>query len=128
MTNKNRTRQVKLLFTDDEYEKIKKLAGRKPVAKLLRETAMQEISREAAVSLDELVGIRPNVAQLTRQLAGIGNNLNQLTRVVNRQIAAGEQPVINKSELKKIQSNLAALEQAYVSEIFPQRDRKDKKR
>ncbi len=102
-----RTKIIKLRVTEAEYADLKARCDRAELAPWMRE-----------VCLNQHVLKRANIPdadpQLLRQIAGIGNNLNQIARVVNSQ----RHDAVN---LVKVLAQLAALErqleQIYQNEV-----------
>jgi len=105
MPSKLRTRSVKIRLTELEYQRLLLLNDRPELARWIRETCLGVKGR---------TNVPPPIVDpvLLRQLAGIGNNLNQIARVVNTkgqpidrvQIVAG---------LAAVERQLQVLRQAY---------------
>ncbi len=73
-----RTKIIKVRVTDAEYADLKARCDRAELAPWMREVCLDkaELKRSKVPDVDP---------QLLRLLAGIGNNLNQIARVVNAQ-------------------------------------------
>jgi hypothetical protein len=106
MTEK-RTKIIKLRVSESEYEDLKTRCDRAELAPWMREVCLNQhvLKRSKVPDVDP---------KLLRQLAGIGNNLNQIARVVNSQ----RHDVVN---LVKVLAHLADLErqldQIYQNEV-----------
>lgn len=77
MTDK-RSKVIKIRVTEDEYRDLKERCDRAELAPWMREVCLDK----AVLKRAKVPDVDP---QLLRQLAGIGNNLNQIARVVNTQ-------------------------------------------
>lgn len=73
-----RQKEIKIRLTDEEHQALKDRCTKANLATWIRETCLSEkrTARSKTIPTD------PN---LLRQLAGIGNNLNQIARIVNQQ-------------------------------------------
>jgi len=74
--NELRTKSIKIRLTEGEHERLLSLCTLPELARWMRETCLGVKGR---------ADVPPPVVDpaLLRQLAGIGNNLNQIARVVN---------------------------------------------
>jgi hypothetical protein len=72
-----RERVIKIRCTDAEYDTLVERSTKLRLAEWIRETCLGVPAKRAA----PLPTVSP---ELQRQLTGIGNNLNQLARTVNR--------------------------------------------
>ena len=73
-----RQKEIKIRLTDEEHQALQDRCTKASLATWIRETCLSEkrTARSKTIPTD------PN---LLRQLAGIGNNLNQIARIVNQQ-------------------------------------------
>lgn len=81
MTKKDsviRQKEIKIRLTDAEHQALLDRCRKPSLATWIRETCLGE--KPTKRSLIEKID-----PQLLRQLAGIGNNLNQIARVINQQ-------------------------------------------
>ena len=97
-----RTKIIKIRATADEYESLLKRCDRPELASWMRDVclAQHELKRSKVPTVDPA---------LLRQIAAIGNNVNQIARVVN---TAKHDPiaVINAiAQLSSIESTLNAI-------------------
>ena len=73
-----RLREIKIRLTESEHQALLDRSSRPSLATWIRETCLAtEVSPRSLV-----IKTDPN---LLRQLSGIGNNLNQIARIVNQQ-------------------------------------------
>lgn len=77
MTDEKRTKHIKVRVTNNEHERLKALCPKARLAEWVRETCLQETSHQSKAPYP------PVEPALLRQLAGIGNNLNQIARKLN---------------------------------------------
>lgn len=78
----NRQKSIKVRLTESEYELLKKQANGQPMASYMRSVCLGNSQTPSKNT--------PNIhPQLLRQLAGIGNNTNQVARQINYRIASG---------------------------------------
>jgi hypothetical protein len=98
MTEK-RTKSVKIRLFESELVELNELKTGNELATWMRETCLAKKSkrRNAPVSVDPL---------LLRQLAAIGNNLNQLARLANSKGMSAIDSVQVINALSQIQSEL----------------------
>lgn len=98
-----RTKIIKIRTTEAEYLDLKSRCDRAELAPWMREVCLDkaELKRVKVPKVDP---------QLLRQLAGIGNNLNQIARVVNAQ----RHDAIN---LVKVLAQLSAIERQ-IEQIY----------
>ena len=95
MTEKTkRTKEIKLRLTEAEHQRLRVLAGDAPLAEWVREFALsaaqsdifehiqrqQEREAERRAAERERLSVDP---ELLRALRGIGNNVNQIARILN---------------------------------------------
>ena len=74
--DKKRQKEIKIRCSDEEYQELQQRCTKLRLAEWMRETCLGTSAKRAPPA--------PTVApELLRQLAGIGNNLNQIARVVN---------------------------------------------
>ena len=76
-----RQKEIKIRLTDEEHEKLLNLCTKASLASWMRETCLggKQPKRNQIREVDP---------QLLRQLASIGNNLNQIARIMNQQSKA----------------------------------------
>ena len=91
MANDNRTNALKIRFSDLELERVREFSGSVPLARWIREIALSG-GKVATVK-------HQFPPEVVRALAGIGNNLNQIARNLNRQRVAGERSEIETAQL-----------------------------
>lgn len=72
-----RTKEIKIRLTNDEHEKLLKNCTKASLAAWIREVCLGEKQPKR----NQVREVDP---QLLRQLAGIGNNLNQIARLLNQ--------------------------------------------
>lgn len=99
-----RTKSIKIRLTQEEHEALLNRCGDIPLAEWLRTLGMgQEINlvkrRKRYSSVDPL---------LIRQLAALGNNVNQIARVVNT-VKQGIDRIWLLSALNSVKSSLEAI-------------------
>ncbi|MGI0120456.1 MobC family plasmid mobilization relaxosome protein [Zooshikella sp. RANM57] len=97
---------IKILATDTEYEALKARSTRPQLARWMRETCLEE---KTAVKARK----RAVDPALLRQLAGLGNNLNQIARKVNASGLDALHSVQLLSELQSISVSLVALQECH---------------
>ena len=73
-----RQREIKIRLTDAEHEALLARCTKPSLATWMRETCLGEKQTKQS----RIQEVDP---QLLRQLAGIGNNLNQIARIINQQ-------------------------------------------
>lgn len=78
MTENKREREIKIRVFESEYQQLLENCPKARLAEWMREYCLGEKPRRSQkpIKLDPI---------LTRQLAGIGNNLNQLAKAVHQQ-------------------------------------------
>jgi hypothetical protein len=71
-----RTKEIKIRLTPEEHEALLKRCTRPSLATWMRETCLEEkkTKQSKVIEVD---------SRLLRQLAGIGNNLNQIAKLMN---------------------------------------------
>jgi hypothetical protein len=88
-----RTKQVKVRFTDEEHKLAVHLSP-KALAIWLREMALDSTQDFVVSQKKKAIVLPKKDPALVRQLAGIGNNLNQLTVRVNAEKASIDKVLI----------------------------------
>lgn len=88
-----RTREIKLRLTEEEHEKLLKLADGRQLARWLRETALKVPERRRRKPVPDADPV------LLRELAGIGNNVNQIARTCNRLLQTGQGHMLDVAAL-----------------------------
>ena len=73
-----RQKEIKIRLTDEEHKNLLDRCNTASLASWMRETCLSEKRTKQS----KVVEVDP---QLLRQLAGIGNNLNQIARIINQQ-------------------------------------------
>ena len=103
-----RTKSVKIRLFESELSKLNELKTGNELATWIRETCLGKKSkrRNAPPDIDPL---------LLRQLAAIGNNLNQLARSVNAKGISAIDSVVIISVLEEIKAELEAIRKQNVS-------------
>ncbi len=98
--------------TDDEHRRLLERCQGKQLAAWMRQVCLDE--RPARI------GRLPTLSPaLLRQLAGMGNNLNQIARRVNAGQGSGYDNVQVIAALLAIESGLTALREAVIQENRP---------
>jgi hypothetical protein len=78
--NENRTRQVHLMVTDDEFAILKSLSKDfKNVSDYVRHCALSDKNRKFRLTSEVL----ENIKKLTKEVNAVGNNINHVARYVN---------------------------------------------
>ncbi|WP_411569054.1 MobC family plasmid mobilization relaxosome protein [Shewanella sp. SM95] len=99
--NKKRQREIKIRCTDEEYQALHQRCTKLRLAEWMRETCLGTPAKRPPPA--------PTVApELLRQLAGMGNNLNQIARVVNANSGTVDRAAI-MGALVSIERQLAAI-------------------
>ena len=78
-----RQKEIKIRLTDEEHKNLLDRCNTASLASWMRETCLSEKRTKQS----KVVEVDP---QLLRQLAGIGNNLNQIARIINQQSNTNE--------------------------------------
>ena len=78
-----RQKEIKIRLTDEEHKNLLDRCNTASLASWMRETCLSEKRTKHS----KVVEVDP---QLLRQLAGIGNNLNQIARIINQQSKTNE--------------------------------------
>jgi hypothetical protein len=78
-----RQKEIKIRLTDEEHQALLDRCNTASLASWMRETCLSEKRTKQS----KVVEVDP---QLLRQLAGIGNNLNQIARIINQQSKTNE--------------------------------------
>lgn len=104
--NRNESRQVKFRVSDSEFEKLEQMAKefQMSVPKFCKMKAQGARMRPPKIN-------REGAFEIARQLRGIGNNVNQLTKRAN------EGKAIPREELQQIQKEMGAIWQQFNSAI-----------
>ncbi len=97
-----RTKVIKIRTTDVEYAELVKRSSKPRLAEWMRELCLGVKAPRANL----VPSVNP---QLLRQLAGIGNNLNQIARAINSQEWKPVDRIQVISALIGIERNLVAL-------------------
>ena len=74
-----RQKEIKIRLTDEEHKNLLDRCNTASLASWMRETCLSEKRTKQS----KVVEVDP---QLLRQLAGIGNNLNQIARIINNKV------------------------------------------
>lgn len=72
-----RQKEIKIRLTEEEHQAFLDRCTKASLASWIRETCLNEKRTKQS----KVIEVDPN---LLRQLAGIGNNLNQIARIVNQ--------------------------------------------
>ena len=100
-----RTKVYKVRFSEEEVTRLKDEAQVLQIAKFLRETAFQELDRRSAARKAKEEGkafkqkkkAEVYYSKLDRdfllELSRIGNNINQIARGINQDLAKGGEPL-----------------------------------
>lgn len=88
-----REREIKIRLSNDEHDQILKMANGKPLASFMREYCLSadneyfaKVAKANRAKINRLT-VNP---ELLRQLAGIGNNVNQISRNLNALLRVGQ--------------------------------------
>jgi Bacterial mobilisation protein (MobC). len=104
-----RTRFLGIRVTEDEYQKLLARCSGRQLATWMRQTCLDERPRR--------IGKLPSLSPvLLRQLAGMGNNLNQIARKVNAGGGAGYDRVQVVAALMAIDAGLERLRDAVLAQ------------
>jgi len=102
MTKEKREKVIKIRVHNDELSELKAKCTKAELATWMREFCLSNGSK----NIPQKQSVDP---QLLRQLAGIGNNLNQITRRIN----SSDKPALEKIQiiaaLSKIEESLKAI-------------------
>ena len=78
--NENRSRQLHLMLTDEEFETLKTLSKDfKTVSDYVRHCALSDKNRKFRLTSEVLESIK----KLTKEVNAVGNNINHVARYVN---------------------------------------------
>ena len=112
MTDKKekRTKSIKIRLFESELQELNELKVGNELATWMRETCLNKKTKRRNPPLN----IDPG---LLRQLAGIGNNLNQLARQANSESMSALDSIFIIRYLKVIHLSLEKIRNDYVSEI-----------
>lgn len=118
MTTEKRTKEIKIRLTDSEHKSLLEMAQDQQLATFIREyclSADSEHFAKIAKKNREKINRLSVSPELLRQLAGIGNNVNQVARVLNQQKKSGETIELIKIALalQAIQKDLNAIKSLY---------------
>ncbi|TVO31481.1 MobC family plasmid mobilization relaxosome protein [Vibrio algivorus] len=80
--SEKRNKEIKIRVTESEHEQLMQRSKNSHLAKWIREHCLN-------AKIPKARKIPPIDPHLLRQIAGIGNNLNQIARVINTQTKAG---------------------------------------
>ena len=88
-----REREIKIRLSNDEHDQILKMANGKPLASFMREYCLSadneyfaKVAKANRAKINRLT-VNP---ELLRQLARIGNNVNQISRNLNALLRVGQ--------------------------------------
>lgn len=96
----NRQKSIKVRLTESEYELLKKQANGSPMASYMRSVCLGNSQTPSKNT--------PNIhPQLLRQLAGIGNNTNQVARQINYRIASGGE--LNSTDVVELERHFGEI-------------------
>jgi len=104
-----RNKIIKIRVTDEEFETLKWRSTKHELARWMRETCLNDGQGDF---IKQAKGPDPVDPALLRQLAGIGNNLNQVARKVNTQEWSGSDRVHVIAALAAIERELKGLREA----------------
>lgn len=118
MTTEKRTKEIKIRLTDSEHKSLLEMAQDQQLATFIREyclSADSEHFAKIAKKNREKINRLSVSPELLRQLAGIGNNVNQVARVLNQQKKSGKEIELIKISLalQAIQKDLNAIKTLY---------------
>ncbi|EHR3335237.1 MobC family plasmid mobilization relaxosome protein [Salmonella enterica subsp. enterica serovar Senftenberg] len=102
-----RTRFLGIRVTEQEYQQLQERCDGRPLAAWMRQTCLDEKPAHAG----KLPSLSP---ALLRQLAGMGNNLNQIARQVNAGSGSGHDRVQVVAALMAIDAGLERLRHAVL--------------
>lgn len=106
MAEPKREKIIKIRVSAEEHELLKHISHRSELARWMRETCLNPTGDLVAASRGTVTKAPP---ELIRGLAGIGNNLNQIARAVNRQAWGPSDRVQILAALGGIEAELEAL-------------------
>lgn len=120
MTEK-RTKEIKIRLTDSEHNSLLKMAQGRQLATFIREyclSADSEYFAKVAKSNRAKINRLTVSPELLRQLAGVGNNVNQISRNLNQLLRAGQSVDLIKLAiiLQGIESQLKAIKDQHSEE------------
>lgn len=120
MKPKKRTKSIKIRLSDSEHKELLALAQNKPLAEFMREyclSADSEYFAKVAKANREKINRLTVPPELLRQLASVGNNVNQISRNLNKYQSQGDHINLMKLAiiLQNIESELIAIRVAYAS-------------
>jgi len=104
-----RDRSVKIRLSEAEHQALMERCDRAELARWMRETCLGIKRPGADIPAPKVDPL------LLRQLAGMGNNLNQIARSVNRKGEALDRVQI-VAALQAIEREIAALRQEYTAD------------
>lgn len=111
MTEKvKREKIIKVRVSAEEFETLKWRSTKAQLAEWMRETCLTDGQGDL---VSQMQGPAPADPELLRQLAGIGNNINQIARAVNTGTWGPSDTVQIVAQLSGIERELAAIRQAH---------------
>jgi len=115
-----RNKSIKIRVSDEEHQKLLELAQNQPLAEFMREyclSADSEYFAKIAKKNRDKINRLTVPPELLRQLASVGNNVNQISRNLNRYQSQGDHINLMKLAiiLQNIESELIAIRVAYAS-------------
>lgn len=105
-----REKTIKVRVSADEYETLKRHCTRHQLAAWMREQCLNPGGDLVRKKAPQPPAVDP---QLLRQLSGIGNNLNQMARVVNRTDTAPLDRVRTVAALNEIRDELKKIREQH---------------
>ncbi len=120
MKPNKRTKAIKIRLSDSEHKELLELAQNKPLAEFMREyclSANGEYFAKVAKANREKINRLTVPPELLRQLASVGNNVNQISRNLNKYQSQDDRIDLMKLAiiLQNIESELIAIRNAYAS-------------
>lgn len=105
-----REKIIKVRVTPEEHETLKHLSTKAQLAEWMRESCLNYGQGDLVA---QAKGPSPVDPELLRQLAGIGNNMNQIGRKVNAGEWGPSERIEILAALAAIERELAAIRQAH---------------
>tara|TARA_R110002072_G_scaffold159881_1_gene310959 strand:- start:1403 stop:1750 length:348 start_codon:yes stop_codon:yes gene_type:complete len=102
-----RTKQIKVRFTEEEFKLASHLAS-KSLAVWLREMALDSTQDFVVSEKKRNITLPKKDPELVRQLAAVGNNLNQIATVVNAQKSTLDTALL-MAKLEEIEDQLSKI-------------------
>ena len=84
MSNDKRKKAIKIRVSEAEFERLEELKARPELARWIRELALSGQGSKAHVVKHVLP------PEVVRVMAGLGNNLNQMAKTLNKQAKDGD--------------------------------------